>query len=73
MEEILNGNQEKRWQLSFRGEMIVMHDIGGKILKCVDKFREVGDIIIQFDPGHAALSWAGFRFLLKVRITNPSN
>ncbi|KAF8545212.1 hypothetical protein BDD12DRAFT_159649 [Trichophaea hybrida] len=66
MEEILNGNQEKRWQLSFRGETIVMRDIGRKILKWVDKFKEVGDIIIQFDLRHAALPWAGFRFLLKV-------
>ncbi|KAF8417291.1 hypothetical protein EV426DRAFT_711742 [Tirmania nivea] len=32
----------------------------------VNRFKEIGDIIVQFDPGHAALPWAGFRFLLKI-------
>lgn len=34
----------------------------------MSKFKEIGDIIVQYDPGHAALPWAGFRFLLMVMI-----
>ncbi|KAF8252084.1 hypothetical protein K440DRAFT_19197, partial [Wilcoxina mikolae CBS 423.85] len=68
MEGILRGNQDKHWQFTFRNETIVMRDVGRKILQWVDKFKEIGDIIIQFDPGHAALPWAGFRFLLKICI-----
>jgi hypothetical protein len=32
----------------------------------VDKVKETGDIIVQFDPVHASLPWAGARFLLTV-------
>ena len=67
MEGMLKANREKPWQFTFRGETIVMRDVGRKILQWVDKFKEIGDIIIQYDPGHAALPWAGFRFLLKVK------
>lgn len=32
----------------------------------IQKFIEVGDIAIQYDPGHAALPWAAVRFVLMV-------
>ncbi|KAI5790570.1 hypothetical protein FPQ18DRAFT_277531, partial [Pyronema domesticum] len=41
-----------------------------KLLGWMDRFKEIGDIIVQFDPVHAALPWAGFRFLLKVCMDN---
>ena len=37
-----------------------------KVIDWIDKFREVGDLAIQYDPGHAALPWAAVRFLLQV-------
>ena len=43
-----------------------MRDVGLNILNWIDKFKQVGDIIVQYDPVHAALPWAGFRFLLMV-------
>jgi len=58
----------KEWKISFGGDKIVMKDIAMKVLHWVHKFREIGDIIIQFDPVHAALPWAGFRLLLKVNM-----
>jgi hypothetical protein len=69
MEGILY-NWDKPWHFTFRGEIIVMRDLGRKILEWVDKLKEIGDIIIQLDPGHAALPWAGFRFLSKVEFMN---
>ncbi|KAF8535526.1 hypothetical protein BDD12DRAFT_855021 [Trichophaea hybrida] len=66
MERMLEGYQEQSWQFNFRGENIVMRDVGRKILHWVDKFKEIGDIIIQYDPVHLALPWAAFRVLLKV-------
>ena len=36
----------------------------------VEKFKEVGDTIIQYDPGHAALPWAGVRFVLQVMVND---
>jgi len=70
IEGILDRNRDKRWQFTFRGETIVMRDVGRKILLWVDKFKGIGDVVIQFDPGHAALPWAGFRFLLKVELSH---
>jgi len=65
-EGIVNGKKGKDWKFQFNGEEIVMRDIGMKILHWIDRFKQIGDIIVQYDPGHAALPWAGFRFLLKV-------
>ncbi|KAI5857243.1 hypothetical protein BZA05DRAFT_332021, partial [Tricharina praecox] len=65
-EGILDGKKGKDWKIQVGGEEIVMRDIGIKVLLWVDRFKEIGDIIVQYDPGHAALPWAGFRFLLKL-------
>jgi len=63
---IVDEKKGKDWKIQFKGEEIVMRDVGMKILRWLDRFKEIGDIIAQYDPGHAALPWAGFRFLLKV-------
>jgi hypothetical protein len=39
-----------------------------KVAKWADRFKEIGDIAVQYDPAHAALPWAGVRFLLQVRL-----
>ena len=70
--EILNRKRGKDWKISFRGDEIVLRDIGMKILRWVDNFKQIGDIVVQYDPVHAALPWAGFRILLKV-LGNPLN
>lgn len=33
-------------------------------LACLHKFKEIGDIVTQYDPAHLALPWAGVRFIL---------
>ena len=71
-EGILNKKRGKDWKISFRGDEIILKDIGMKILRWVDKFKEIGDIVVQYDPVHAALPWAGFRIILKV-LGNPLN
>ncbi|KAK4182058.1 hypothetical protein QBC35DRAFT_468368, partial [Podospora australis] len=48
------------------GETVIVRDVLGKVVKWVDRFKEIGDIAIQYDPGHAALPWAGVRFLLDI-------
>jgi hypothetical protein len=65
-EHVRNICLEKRWKFSWKGEVIVLHDTAEKILAWLEKFRQIGDIIIQYDPVHAALPWAGVRFLLDV-------
>ena len=56
-------------RLKFRksnGERVILYDVFEKIVKWIDTFKQIGDIAIQYDPGHASLPWAGVRFLLQV-------
>jgi hypothetical protein len=58
---------EKQWGIpGGTGNTIKIRDIFAKIAKWIEKFIEVGDVAIQYDPGHAALPWAAVRFILKV-------
>ena len=69
---ILN-NKRGLWKIKLRGEEVVLRDVGMKILRWVDKFKQIGDTIVQYDPGHAAIPWAGFRFLLQVCLNKQEN
>jgi hypothetical protein len=41
-----------------------------RIITCLRRFKEVGDIAVSFDPTHAALPWAAVRFVLEVCIAS---
>lgn len=72
LDELLLAVQNKRQECEQRRwavKQVVLRDVFTKIAKWIQKFIEVGDTIVQFDPGHAALPWAALRFLLKVRMT----
>lgn len=58
----------KRWQINLPGkkDKIIVRDILGKIMQWIQVFKNVGDQAVSFDPGHAALPWAGARFLIQV-------
>lgn len=61
---------KKRWRFRKRhdGETIVLRDIFNKMVVWIDMFKQVGDTVMQYDPGHAALPWAGVRFILQVAV-----
>lgn len=40
-----------------------------KIVAWIHRFKETGDTLVQYDPGHAALPWAAVRFLLQMAIS----
>jgi ankyrin repeat domain-containing protein 50 len=61
---------EKGWKLNFNGQQVILRDVALKIIFWLQKFKEVGDIAANFDPVHAALPWAAFRFLLQVLFNN---
>ena len=63
--------QQNQLKFRFRGKEIIVRDVAYKLLTWVDKFKAVGDIAIQYDPAHAALPWAGVRFLLQVCLRTP--
>ncbi len=60
--------KDRQWELkrSKGKEAIVLRDVFSKISIWLQKLVEVGDIAVNYDPGHAALPWAGIWFLLKV-------
>jgi hypothetical protein len=58
----------KRWKYTnLKGEKVVIRDVLDKVMAWVDKFKMIGDVVVQYDPVHAALPWAGVRFFLQVR------
>ena len=73
MHGILNKKKGEFSKVKLRGEEIVLRDVGMKILHWVDMFKQIGDIIVQYDPVHAALPWAGFRFLLQLCVSKQEN
>ena len=61
----------KRWKyISSNGQKVVLWDLMNKIVKWVNKVKEVGDVAIQYDAGHAALPWAAIRFLLQASVSS---
>ena len=55
--------QRKQWTVN----ILILRDVFSKFAVWIQKFVEVGDVAVSYDPGHAALPWAAVRFLLKVR------
>ena len=73
IEEVLEEVRAKRetclknqWEFELCGRSVNLRYQADKIISWLAKFKEVGDIAIQQDPSHAALPWAGIRFLLQV-------
>lgn len=61
----------KRWKFKrSNGEELVLRDIFERIVESVNKFKRVGDLVVQYDPAHAALPWAAARFLLIMSISD---
>jgi hypothetical protein len=61
----------KLWKCKNKnGEEIILRDVFAKIVVWVEKFKQVGDTVIQYDPGHAALPWAGVRFVLQAMVND---
>lgn len=61
--------EQRQWTV----KKVVLRDVFTKIAKWFEKFIEIGDVAVQYDPGHAALPWAAVRFLLTVCATCVSN
>lgn len=61
----------KRWKVKKSdGEIVVLRDVMDKLILWIAKFKEVGDIAVQFDPVHAGLPWAALRFLLQAAVND---
>lgn len=63
----------KRWRIRRKnGSIIILRDVFEKVIIWINKFKEVGDIAVQYDPTHASLPWAGIRMILQLTINDSS-
>ncbi|KAH6876538.1 hypothetical protein B0T10DRAFT_497692 [Thelonectria olida] len=51
--------------LKIKGKEWNFREYFRRLVTWLDKYIAVGDTIIQYDPVHAALPWAAFRFILR--------
>ncbi|KAJ5150758.1 uncharacterized protein N7500_010947 [Penicillium coprophilum] len=58
--------RDKWVTIGIGGKELIIRDLCAKIAACVKKYMQVVDIAVQYDPVHAALPWAGVRFLLQL-------
>jgi hypothetical protein len=57
----------QRWQIARANKPpVIVREKIDRILFWVAKFIQIGDIAMQYDPGHASLPWAAVRFVLQV-------
>jgi hypothetical protein len=59
--------KDKAWVWTVGKHKIPLRDVASNVVKFLDKFKEVGDVVTSIDPVHAGLPWAGFKVLLEVR------
>ncbi|KAJ8109292.1 hypothetical protein OPT61_g7566 [Boeremia exigua] len=71
---IVKANQkscmDKRWKIKRNGKEVFIRDIWEKAAKWIQKFKDVGDIAVQFDTSAASLPWAAVRLILQVSIND---
>jgi len=59
-------NAAKQFKLKWGDKEIDVGEKAAGFVGCLNKFKEIGDIVVQYDPVHVALPWAGVRFILMV-------
>ncbi|KAJ8121057.1 hypothetical protein ONZ43_g2399 [Nemania bipapillata] len=72
VEETKQECRRKQWTLftSKSGEAFAVQDVLDSIVVWVNKFKEVGDMAVQYDTAHAALPWAVIRFFLQMAVND---
>jgi len=59
---------QKEWQIKSNNKdsIVTCGEFGfGRIMNFVNKFKDDGDILAQYDPAHATISWAAVRVVLR--------
>lgn len=58
---------DKKWTIKGQRGDINLRVHFDKLVHWVQEFVAIGDTLVTYDPGHAAIPWAAMRFLLQVR------
>ncbi|RYP15969.1 hypothetical protein DL765_005409 [Monosporascus sp. GIB2] len=72
VEEKKKDCEKKQWVLytNEAGEKVLVRDTLSKVCFWLDKFKQVGDVAVQLDPGHAAIPWMAVRALLQMAVND---
>ncbi|KAJ4304648.1 hypothetical protein N0V90_000174 [Kalmusia sp. IMI 367209] len=63
--------RDKRWKVTKKnGQQIILRDLFEKSAKWIQRFKEVGDIAVQYDTTAASLPWAAVRLVLQVSVSD---
>jgi hypothetical protein len=58
--------EEKRWVFNLNGQKMELSKLAQKVCVWLDKFKDIGDIVVNVDPLHAGVPWAAIRLFLQV-------
>ncbi|KAL6794836.1 hypothetical protein GGI42DRAFT_363259 [Trichoderma sp. SZMC 28013] len=62
---------QRRWKFKKKGgEVVIIRDKLEKIMTWITRLKEVGSTIVQYDPVHAAVPWAGILIILQVAMND---
>ncbi|KAI9658256.1 MAG: hypothetical protein M1821_002389 [Bathelium mastoideum] len=61
--------QQRGWKYEkSNGEQILIRDVVDKIARWINRVKEIGDIVANYDPAHASLPWAVIRVILQITV-----
>lgn len=64
------GKADKKWTIKRQRGDINLRMHFDKVVHWVQEFIVIGDTVVTYDPGHAALPWAAMRFLLQILVND---
>lgn len=56
----------RRWKFELNGQSITLRDVANHIIVCVDKYKQIRDVVENSVSSPSSLPWAGIRFFLEV-------
>ncbi|RKL06526.1 hypothetical protein BFJ70_g16993 [Fusarium oxysporum] len=59
-----HGREQREWKVTIGDKEYSVRGLVDKTVNILNKFVDVGDVAVGFDPVHAALPWAAVRFVL---------
>jgi hypothetical protein len=68
-----DSQSRNKHSFEFLGRTYSLTDIYSSTISWLDKFKDVGDVAVQFDPMHAALPWAATRLVLHFIVAYGEN
>ena len=54
----------KRWKYKRNGKEVVLREVFDETAGYINKSKDTANVVVRYDPVHAALPWAGVRLLL---------